>query len=117
MYIAAECLAQTGDDQDADGFRDCLYGITFTGAIGDNYSFDDNGEVVGLSNAVVQVLPLPSAPTTTSATCPWARPPLRRPSPALLREGWGAGPASDGDRPTGFSVICPRLPACQPSDN
>ncbi len=58
VYITAECLKQTGDDQDADGFRDCLYGITWSGAIGDNYSFDANGEVVGLSNAVVEVLPL-----------------------------------------------------------
>ena len=57
MYIAAECLKQTGDDQDADGFRDCMYDITWTGTIGDNYSFDDKGEVVGLSNAVVEVLP------------------------------------------------------------
>ena len=45
--IAAECLKQTNDDQDADGFRDCMYGITWSGAIGDNYSFDANGEVRG----------------------------------------------------------------------
>ena len=57
VYITAECLAQTGDDQDADGFRDCLYGITWSGAIGQDYSFDDHGEVVGLANAVVEVLP------------------------------------------------------------
>ena len=57
VYIAAECLRQTGDDQDADGFRDCLYGLTWSGAIGDGYSFDENGDVVGLSNVVVQVLP------------------------------------------------------------
>ena len=57
VYIAAECLRQTGDDQDADGFRDCLYGLTWSGAIGDNYSFDEDGEVVGLSRAVVEVLP------------------------------------------------------------
>ena len=57
VYIAAECLGQTGDDQDADGFRDCLYGITWSGAIGDNYSFDADGEVVGLSRVVVRVLP------------------------------------------------------------
>ena len=57
VYITAECLKQTGDDQDADGFRDCLYGITWSGAIGD-FSFDDKGEVVGLSNLVVEVLPL-----------------------------------------------------------
>ncbi|MDD9994212.1 MAG: ABC transporter substrate-binding protein [Dehalococcoidia bacterium] len=57
VYIAAECLRQTGDDQDADGFRDCLYGLTWSGAIGDNYSFDENGEVVGLSNVVIEVLP------------------------------------------------------------
>ena len=57
VYITAECLRQTDDDQDADGFRDCLYAITWSGAIGDNYSFDANGEVVGLSRVVVEVLP------------------------------------------------------------
>ena len=57
VYITAECLKRTGDDQDADGFRDCLYDITWSGAIGNNYSFDDKGEVVGLSNVVVEVLP------------------------------------------------------------
>ena len=57
VYIAAECLEKTGDDQDADGFKDCLYDITWSGAIGSNYSFDENGEVVGLSNAVIEVLP------------------------------------------------------------
>ncbi len=58
VYIAAECLKQTNDDQDADGFRDCLYGITWSGAIGDNYSFDADGEVVGLSRVVVRILPV-----------------------------------------------------------
>ena len=58
VYITAECLKQTGDDQDADGFRDCLYEITWNGTIGENYSFDDKGEVVGLSNAVLEVLPV-----------------------------------------------------------
>ena len=58
VYIAAECLKQTGDDQDADGFRDCMYSITWSGAIGDNYSFDSDGEVVGLSRVVVEVLSL-----------------------------------------------------------
>ena len=57
VYITAECLKQTQDDQDADGFRDCLYDITWSGAIGDNYSFDELGEVVGLSRVVVEVLP------------------------------------------------------------
>ena len=57
VYITAECLRQTNDDQDADGFRDCLYAITWSGAIGDNYSFDANGEVVGLSRVIVEVLP------------------------------------------------------------
>ena len=47
----------TGDDQDADGFRDCLYEIAWSGAIGDGYTFDEEGEVVGLANVVVQVLP------------------------------------------------------------
>ena len=58
VYITAECLGQTGDDQDADGFRDCLYGITWSGSIGIDYSFDADGEVVGLSNVVVEILPL-----------------------------------------------------------
>jgi branched-chain amino acid transport system substrate-binding protein len=58
VYIAAECLSQTGDDQDADGFRDCMYNITWSGAIGDNYSFDADGEVVGLSRMVLEVLPV-----------------------------------------------------------
>ena len=57
VYITAECLRQTGDDQDADGFRDCMYGITWSGAIGNDYSFDSDGEVVGLSRVVVEVLP------------------------------------------------------------
>ena len=57
VYMAAECLKKTNDDQDADGFRDCLYEITWSGAIGDNYSFDEDGEVVGLSNVVVEILP------------------------------------------------------------
>ena len=57
VYIAAECLKRTGDDQDADGFKDCMYEITWSGAIGDDYSFDANGEVVGLSRVVVEVLP------------------------------------------------------------
>lgn len=58
VYIAAECLKKTNDARDADGFRDCLYDITWSGAIGDEYSFDDRGEVVGLSNMVIQVLPV-----------------------------------------------------------
>ncbi|MCE2403772.1 MAG: ABC transporter substrate-binding protein [Dehalococcoidia bacterium] len=58
VYIAAECLKQTGDDQDADGFKDCMYDITWSGSIGVDYGFDEMGEVVGLSNVVVQVLPL-----------------------------------------------------------
>ena len=58
IYITAECLKKTGDDQDADGFRDCLYDITWSGTIGENYSFDEKGEVVGLANAVLEVLPV-----------------------------------------------------------
>ena len=57
VYIAAECLKETGDDQDADGFRDCMYDITWSGTIGEDYSFDEKGEVVGLSNVVIEVLP------------------------------------------------------------
>ena len=58
VYITAECLKKTRNDQDADGFRDCLYGITWRGTIGDEYSFDERGEVVGLANVVVEVLPV-----------------------------------------------------------
>lgn len=58
IYITAACLEKTGDDQDADAFRDCLYELTWSGAIGDGYSFDENGEVVGLSNVVVEILPV-----------------------------------------------------------
>ncbi len=58
VYITAECLGQTEDDQDADGFRDCLYDITWSGTIGDDYRFDEQGEVVGLTNVVAEVLPL-----------------------------------------------------------
>ena len=58
VYIAAECLRQTNDDQDADGFRDCLYNLTWSGAIGDNYSFDDKGDVVGVSHVLIEVLPV-----------------------------------------------------------
>ena len=58
VYITAECLRRIDDDQNADAFRDCLYGITWSGAIGDNYSFDGNGEVVGLANVVVEILPV-----------------------------------------------------------
>ena len=57
VYIAAECLKQTNDDQDTNGFRDCLYGLTWSGAIGNDYSFDENGDVVGLSNVVIEILP------------------------------------------------------------
>ena len=58
VYIAAECLSQTNDDQDADGFRDCLYDLTWSGAIGDDYSFDENGDVVGVSHVLIEVLPV-----------------------------------------------------------
>ena len=58
VYITAECLKQTNDDQDADGFRDCLYDITWSGTIGENYGFDEKGEVEGLSNVVVEILPV-----------------------------------------------------------
>ena len=58
VYITAECLKRTNDDQDADGFRDCLYDITWSGAIGDGYSFDYRGEVTGVFHMVVEVLPV-----------------------------------------------------------
>ncbi len=58
VYIAAECLRQTNDDQDAEGFRDCLYDLTWSGAIGDAYGFDENGDIAGVSHVVIEVLPL-----------------------------------------------------------
>ena len=58
VNITAECLGRIGDDQDADGFKDCLYEINWSGAIGDSYGFDENGEVIGPSNVVVEILPL-----------------------------------------------------------
>ncbi|MCY3959791.1 MAG: ABC transporter substrate-binding protein [Chloroflexi bacterium] len=58
VYIAAECLRQTNDDQDTDGFRDCLHGLTWSGAIGDDYSFDENGDVAGISHVLIEVLPV-----------------------------------------------------------
>ncbi len=57
VYIAAECLSQTGDDQNSAGIRDCLYNLTWSGAIGDGYAFDENGDVAGLSNVVIEILP------------------------------------------------------------
>ena len=73
VYIAAECLKKTGDDQDADGFRDCMYEITWSGAIGYDYSFDSDGEVVGLSRVVVEVLPAGERTVRTGSTRCWGR--------------------------------------------
>lgn len=57
VYIAAECLRQTNDDQDTDGFKDCLYGLTWSGAIGDDFGFDENGDIFGVSHVLIEVLP------------------------------------------------------------
>ena len=57
VHIAAECLRQTDDDQDSEGFRDCLYALTFTGALG-TYSLDEFGDPVGITNIVLEILPL-----------------------------------------------------------
>ena len=56
-YMVAGCLNLTGDDQDVDGMRECLSGISFTGVLGDGYGFKENGYVDGLSPVVVEVLP------------------------------------------------------------
>ena len=48
---------QTGDDRHPAGFGDCLYEMTWSSAIGDGYTFDFNGEVAGLSNVVIEILP------------------------------------------------------------
>lgn len=57
IYITAECLKQTGDDQDADGFKECLNNITWSGAIGNNYSFGGRGDVTDIVPLIVEVLP------------------------------------------------------------
>ena len=75
-HIAAECLKQTNDDQDAMGFRDCLYEISWSGAIGENYSFDENGEVVGVRHVVVEVLPVADR-TEDNRGYPFSASPLR----------------------------------------
>ena len=54
VYIAAECLKMTGDDQDSDSFTDCLYDITWVDAMGDGYTFGEEGRMVDLANAVVE---------------------------------------------------------------
>jgi len=77
VYITAACLAQTGDDQDAEGFRDCLYNMSsYAGTIG-TYTFDSDGEVVGLSNAVAEVLPVDER---TAANAGWK---ILGPAPVL----------------------------------
>ncbi len=57
IYITAECLRQTGDDQDADGFKECLNNISWNGAIGTGYGFDERGDVEGIEPSAVEVLP------------------------------------------------------------
>ena len=57
MYMVAECLGQTEDDQDVDGMRECLSGISFSGVLGDEYGFKEEGYVDGLAPVVVEVLP------------------------------------------------------------
>lgn len=54
VYITAECVKQTGDDQDAGGFKECLNNIT---RIGDNYSFEERGDVTDIAPSIVEVLP------------------------------------------------------------
>ena len=91
VYIAAECLKQTGDDQDADGFRDCMHGVTWSGAIGDNYSFDENGEVVGLANVVVEVLPLAERTEDNSGYKVLGQAPIGAPSGGTMNEPSSGG--------------------------
>ena len=57
VYMVAECLGQTDDDQDVDGMSECLSGISFTGVLGDDYGFNEEGYVDGLTPVVVEVLP------------------------------------------------------------
>ena len=57
VYMVAECLGQTEDDQDVDGMQECLSGISFSGVLGDEYGFKEGGYVDGISPVVVEVLP------------------------------------------------------------
>ena len=58
VFVTAQCLEQTNDDQDAEGFRDCLNNMPpFEGVIG-TFTFDEFGEVVGPTNVVIEVLPV-----------------------------------------------------------
>lgn len=58
VHFTAEGLRLTGDDQDAYGFHHCLHGITWRGVIGDNFSFDEYDDVVGLANVAIETLPV-----------------------------------------------------------
>ena len=60
LHIAAqsEFTAGTIVKQSRELGYEGLYGITWSGGIGDNYSFDEDGEVVGLGNVVLEILPL-----------------------------------------------------------
>ena len=57
IHITAECLKRTEDDQDADGFKECLNNITWSGAIGENYSFDERGDIRDIAPSIVEILP------------------------------------------------------------
>ena len=57
VYITAKCLEQVKDDQHTSAIKDCLYETVHTGAIGEKYSFDADGEVIGVPYQVIQILP------------------------------------------------------------
>ena len=100
VYIAAECLKRTGDDQDADGFRDCMHQVTWSGAIGDDYSFDANGEVVGLANVVVEVLPLAERTEDNSGYRVLGQAPIGAPSGGMM-----TAPSGGSDEPFVIGVM------------
>jgi len=58
-YILTACVSQVGSDQDTEGLKACLYGLTdYVGAIGGPYSIGDDGDVIGVTMDTVVVLPL-----------------------------------------------------------
>ena len=61
---------------------DCLYGLTWSGAIGDSYSLDENCDVVGVSQVVIEVLPVSQrVEEEPGLSHSWVLP--RRPSPSI----------------------------------
>ena len=73
LHVGGECRRRTNDDQDTDGFSYCMYDTIRSGAIGSNYSFDDQGGVVGLSKVALEVSPVTSQTISVGTEDPHRR--------------------------------------------